>query len=117
MPRKPAPQVRVEALVVGFYLHERTWHDQRSRYDGCGGVAFWTTEHPNPPRLVTDADLEMNGQRKQSSLIGWTQPPKEWVECVTCGSYVHLHVKRYRAIPRVGDVVRTYAHRRAMEIA
>jgi hypothetical protein len=110
---KPIPIAHVERLVVGFFLHERVWRNGKMR--GCGDVAFWTTEHPKSQlQAVYEPDRALNGQAR---TLDFNTPDQAlWVRCVSCGEYVHLHVKRYRAIPRPGDVVRLPSHIRAMAL-
>jgi hypothetical protein len=113
MRAKPIAIDRVERLVVGFFLHERVWSDGKTR--GCGDVAFWTTEHPKSQlQAVHEPDRALNGQLL---ALDFNTPEQAlWVRCVSCGQYVHLHVKRYRAIPRPGDVVKLPGHIRAISL-
>jgi hypothetical protein len=103
---QPLP-VTVERHIVGFYLHERSYNLERRRYDGCGQVAFWCTAHPTgATRLSSDADRTMNGQVDLLARAYSTEGNYRHVQCVSCGAWTTLHLKRYRAIPRPDDVLR-----------
>ncbi len=115
MRRHPPPLQPIERHVVGFYLHEKA-KNSRGLWVGCGSVAFWTTAHPQPPRLVSDEDRAMNGQTNHQGLF-YTEEQRNWVACVSCGSYVHLHAKRYRAIPRPDDIRVARKLARAMDLS